>query len=549
MKRYFSFVLIFILLLAWPSSLGHSQERSGKYIIYYGGEESGIETYSISESEGKFKLSDRSEFRAGGQAFLVDLNLWTDSSYRVLNLNLNGRSVGNDFQVTTRFEEGKAINLISGIADTTTEIPVHEDALIMPNGLFLPYSYLVERYDFQKGGKQEFFAFVVPQVDITIQVEDKGDERVDFETGAVELKRLLVSLGGMLGVNVWVNADGQILKLNIPVQGIEVFREGCKPAPAKVETDAPPGLYSSQDITFQSGHLELAGTVTVPRNGQKSHPAAIIISGSGPQDRNGVTPELKFSVQYKALANALSNSGILVLRYDERGVGESQGVFRTATFTDFISDVKAGISYLKARSDVDKSRVCLVGHSEGAIIAPKISSEDTTIKAIVLKAGPAKPLDQVIMEQQGYVLDKLNTPEEMKRQAMDQQKDFFAWVRGEKQWDQKKLQQLGPLVDQKHWFLEHLQHDPLQTIKRVRCKVLILQGAKDRQVFQEHAKLLNRALDESGNQKHILKIFPDLDHLFCKTEGEGDYAAYADTERPLDQQFLDFLVDWLKKEL
>ena len=230
-------------------------------------------------------------------------------------------------------------------------------------------------------------------------------------------------------------------------------------------------------------------------------------------------------------------------------MGESEGDFGTASLSDLISDVKAGISYLKARPDVDKARICLIGHSEGGIIAPKIALEDTAIKAIVLMAGTAKPLDQVILEQQEYVLKKQNVTEEMRERMIDEQKDFFAWVRGEIEWDEKKVSQLGKMVDKKQWLLEHFEHDPLETIKKVKCKVLILQGGKDRQVFEEHARMLNQALDESENKNHTLKIFPDLDHLFCKTEGEGDYAEYADTERPLDQEFLNFLTDWLNREL
>ncbi len=636
MKRYFSIVLTLALftLSGLAQSLAQTEEGSGKFVIYYGDKETGFETYSLTESDGEIKLSDRAEFAVAGQAFLVNLDLWMDNSYLALRLNMDGKAMGTEYQISTEFVEGKAINQISGKKDTTTEVPVHEDALILPNGLFFPYALLVQRYDFQKGGKQEFFGYIVPQLEMTIQAEDKGMDSVSFKATEAELTKIFVSLGGLVGVNLWINADEEILKLTIPMQGIEVFKEGYEPVPTKIEADTLKVdtlevdtlkvdtlevdtlkvdtlevdtlkvdtlkvdtlkvdtlkvdtlkvdtlkvdtlrvdtlevdtlevdtlevdtlkvTYSSEEITFpmdpadKSGELTLAGTVTIPQDGEQKHPAVIIISGSGAQDRNGKTPELKFSVQYKTLAQKLSDSGILVLRYDERGVGKSEGDFTTASLTDLISDVKAGISYLKTRPDVDTTRICLIGHSEGGIIAPKIALEDTTIKAIVLMAGTAKSLDQVILEQQEYVLNKQNVTEEMREQTLDEQKNFFAWVRGETEWDEEKVSQLGKMAGKKQWFLEHFEHDPLETIKKVKCKVLILQGAKDRQVFEEHAHMLNSALDESGNENHTLNIFPDLDHLFCRTEGEGDYAEYA-TERPLNQEFLNFLTDWLKKEL
>ena len=591
MKRYFSIILILALVLlgGWTQSFAQAEEKSGKFVIYYGNKEAGFESYSVSESEGEIKLSDRAEFAVARQNFLVNLDLWMDNSYQALRLNMDGKVMGTEYQISTEFVEGKAINHMSGIKDTTTEVPVHKDAFVLPNGLFFPYTLLVQRYDFQKGGKQEFFGYIVPQMEMTLKVEDKGRDSVDFKATQAELTKLFVNLGGVVGINLWINDQKDILKLNIPMQGIEVFKEGYEPVPTEVEVDTLEVdtlkvdtlkvdtlkvdtlkvdtlevdtlkadtlevdtlkvTYPSEEITFKSGELILAGTVTIPQDEKKQHPAVIIISGSGAQDRNGKTPELKFSLQYKALAQKLSDSGFLVLRYDERGVGESQGDFATASLTDLISDVKAGISYLRARPDVDTTRICLVGHSEGAIIAPKIASEDTLIQAIVLMAGTAKPLDQVITEQQEYVLKKQNVTQEMRKQMIDEQKDFFAWVRGETEWDEEKVSQLGKMADKKQWFLEHFEHDPIETIKKVKCKVLILQGAKDRQVFEDHAKMLNQALNESGNKNHTLKIFPDLDHLFCKTEGEGDYAEYADTERPLDEEFLNFLVDWLKKEL
>jgi fermentation-respiration switch protein FrsA (DUF1100 family) len=550
MKKYFLILLVSVLYLASGQTqpVAQMNEKSGKFIIYSGEKESGTEVWSTSKSEGKIKLTDRAEFSVVGLNILVNLTLWMDSSLSALELSMDGKAPGGEYKVNTRFVNGKAINQLSGPQDTTVEAPVHKDALILPNGVFFPYTFLVQKYDLQKGGTQEFFAYVVP-VEISIKVDDKGKDTVNFADSELELRRFFVNLSGEVGVYVWANDDGEVLKLSIPMQGIDVFKEGYRPEGAKVEIDTLTKLYSSEDITFKSGDLKLAGTVTVPQDGKTKHPAVIIISGSGPQDRDGKTPELQFSVQYKALAHTLSNSGILVLRYDERGVGKSQGDFGTASLSDFVSDVKAGINYLRTRPDVDKTRICLIGHSEGAIIAPMIASEDSTIKAIVLMAGTAKSLDQVILEQQDFVLKKSNVPEEMKKQMVDQQKDFFAWVRGEKQWSEEQVKQLGKLANQKKWFLEHFQHDPLKTIKQVKCKVLILQGGKDHQVLEYHAKMLNQALDETKNKNHTLKIFPDLDHLFCKTEGEGDYAEYANTERPLDQEFLSFLTDWLRKEL
>lgn len=532
-----------------PSS--QTSDQSGRFIIYYGGKESGFENYSVSSSEGRIRLTDEAQFKIMEMGFTVNMGLVLDTLLVPQNLNMNGKVYGETYQISTEFSGGKAISSTIKDGDTsTTELSIHDEALILPNGIFYPYTFLVKRYDFEKAGKQEFFGYVAPQIELPVTVEDQGKEKVDFEAGSFQLEKLLVNLGGVLGVNLWVNENKELVKLSIPLQGIEVYGQGYKPAPKKAEIDTSTKEYASEDITFRSGQLKLAGTVTVPESGEKKHPACIIISGSGPQDRNGKVPDVGFSVQYKTIAHELSNSGILVLRYDERGVGASDGDFKTASLTDLLADVKAGIRYLRSRPDVDSTRICLVGHSEGAIIAPMIAAEDKDIKAIVLMAGTAKPLDQVMIEQQGYLLSNVNLPDEMKEEAIGEQREFFDWVRGLKEWTEEEMpMQYGELRGKRKWFRQHFDHDPLETITQVKCKVLILQGKQDRQVFDLHALMLSNALDKAGHQDHLIRIFPDLDHLFCKTKGEGDYGEYAKTERPIDTEFLEFLSDWLKKEL
>jgi dipeptidyl aminopeptidase/acylaminoacyl peptidase len=550
-------LLIFTMgLFGLPTSLLSQTSQSGpkmhsqKFIIYYGEKETGFENYSISTSEGKMRLTDNAQFKVSEMDIVTNMELILDTLLTLQMLDLDGKVHTQAYKVSTEFSKGKAINHMSRDGDTSTvEVPLHDNVFILPNGLFYPYTFLAKKYDFEKGGKQEFFGYLVP-VEVQISIEDKGKEIVDFDTTSSQRQKLFVNIGAMVEVNLWVDKNKEITKLSIPMQGIDVYREGYKPAPKKAEIDTSTKNYTSEDTTFKSGVLKLAGTVTVPKDKGKKFPACIIISGSGPLDRNGKVQNLGFSVQYKAIAHKLSNSGILVLRYDKRGVGQSEGDFKTASLSDLVSDVKAGIEYLRSRKDVDTNRICLIGHNEGAIIAPMIAAEDKRIKAIVLMAGTAKPLDQVIMEQQGFLLSQQSVPDEEKKKAFEEQQEFFDWVQGKKELKEEEMPlQYKELMGKRKWLLEHFNQDPLQNIAKVKCKVLILQGKKDKQVFDLHAIMLSNALDRAGHKDHRIMIFPDLDHLFCKTEGEGDYAEYAKTERPIDSEFLNFLTDWLKKEL
>lgn len=559
MKRYYSIISIMVLTISTliSPSLGQTtdslqrvipEEKTGKLIVYYGGEESGFEVYSISKHEDRIILSDSSQFSVSGLSILINLKLVMDTTLSAINLKINGKAPGGPYQINTEFKEGKAKSHILGGMDTTSEVPVHKDVLIVPNGIFYPYTFLVLKYDFQKGGTQEFFAYTGP-MEVSLKADDKGKEDVNFTTATLELRKLFVNIAGMVGAYIWANEEGEIYKFTIPSQGIEVYKDGYKPGPVKTEADTLQKLYASGEVSYKSGDIELSGTVSVPDDSVKLHPAALFIADSAPLDRDGKTPEQMFSVQYQALAQILSDSGILILRYDKRGVGKSQGNFKTATLSDLVSDARAGIAYLKTRPDVDKNRICLIGHGEGAEIASMIAAQDTILKAIVLMAASAKPLDQMMLDQWNNTLKELNFPDDIIKIPIDRQKEFIAWVRGEKESDTVVTRRYEESKDKRPWFLEHFQHDPITTIKNVKCKALILQGGKDLVVSKENAKMLNKALDQAQNPNHSLKVFPSLGHLFFKIKGMGESAEYENVVGPLDQEFLNYLTWWLKKEL
>jgi len=247
MKKHFltlSMILLAAAVLAesaWaqaktPSPEMVPQEKKGKLIVYYGGEESGSEIYSVTKSGENVVLFDTSDFQVSGISILIKLKLVMDTTLSAVNLNINGSAPGGPYQIKTEFRDGRAVNNISGGLDTTYEVPVHKDALILPNGIFYPYTFLVQRYDLDKGGTQQFFAYIAP-MEVELKVEDKGKELVDFDTSSVELRQFFVNVAGMVGVYVWVNDDGEVYKISTPMQGIEVYKEGYEPGKTKSEAD------------------------------------------------------------------------------------------------------------------------------------------------------------------------------------------------------------------------------------------------------------------------------------------------------------------------
>src|SRR5579863_8414522 len=158
-----------------------------------------------------------------------------------------------------------------------------------------------------------------------------------------------------------------------------------------------PYPYREDDVTYDNKvqNVTLAATFTIPQ-GTGPFPAVVLITGSGPQDRD---ESLLGHKPFLILSDYLTRHGVAVLRADDRGIGKSTGVFSKATTADFATDTEAGIAYLKTRSEVNQRKIGLIGHSEGGVIAPMVAARNKDVAFIVMMAGTGVPGDQVLVAQ------------------------------------------------------------------------------------------------------------------------------------------------------
>ena len=166
-----------------------------------------------------------------------------------------------------------------------------------------------------------------------------------------------------------------------------------------VSSDSPPYRNAEVRLPNERGHVELAGTLSVPM-GRAPFAAVLLIAASGPEGRD---EEVAGHRVFVVLADSLLRKGIAVLRYDKRGVGGSSGNLRTASFDDLVSDAAAAFRYLEARPDVDPKRVGIIGHSEGGSIAPAVAAVDQDVAFVVAMAGSGLSGEVRITEQQAYL--------------------------------------------------------------------------------------------------------------------------------------------------
>ena len=323
----------------------------------------------------------------------------------------------------------------------------------------------------------------------------------------------------------------------------------------------PPYPYRSTDVEFvnaDGGGHTMAGTLTLPE-GTGPFPAAVLISGSGPQDRDET---LQGHKPFLVLADHLTRSGIAVLRYDDRGVGGSGGAFATATSEDFATDAAAAVRFLRERSDIDPAGIGLIGHSEGGLIAPIVATERDGVAFLVLLAGPGVPGDRVLLSQGALIARAGGASEADIRHSQDLQRRLFAAIRAGGSDDalQQEVQRLleegaATLTPRQResaglteagirqqaaqittpWFRFFLRHDPAMPLARVTQPVLAINGEKDLQVpSRENLRAIRAALESGGNGDITTRELRGLNHLFqtAVTGAPSEYGAITETFSP-----------------
>ncbi|HEV8075065.1 MAG TPA: alpha/beta hydrolase [Candidatus Acidoferrum sp.] len=350
------------------------------------------------------------------------------------------------------------------------------------------------------------------------------------------------------------SADNLPLDFNRSDQTLELRRP---------QTPARPFPYAEEEVTFGGGAQGnlLAGTLTLPK-GDGPFPVVLLIAGSGPQDRD---ESLANHRPFLLIADALTRKGIAVLRYDKRGVGKSTGNPDTATTMDLAADAQSALAFLKSRKEIDGSRIGLIGHSEGAIIAPYMAGHSKEVKWLVLLAAPATTGEKTLLNQSELIGRAGGLSDEQLEASLGFDQAAYALVRKEK--DPNALaEKLVALVKESGldaalppaaletqlrmlaspWFRFFLDYDPLPNLKAVNCPVLALYGQKDLQVAPKaNLPLLQKALHDSMNTQAETRELPELNHLFQHAY-TGTPAEYAAIEETFSPEALALIVDWVK---
>ncbi len=335
-----------------------------------------------------------------------------------------------------------------------------------------------------------------------------------------------------------------------------------------------PYPYYSEEITFnnKADNIILSGTLTLPKK-DGNFPAVILITGSGPQNRD---EELMGHKPFLVLSAYLTKKGIAVLRFDDRGTAKSTGNFKSATTADFARDVESALKYLKSRKEINHNKIGLIGHSEGGIIAPMVASKNKNVDFIILLAGTGIRGDKLLLLQQeeigsasGISKKDLSKARVINKGAFDivlKTNDIETLKKELTNYLKESLKDLpkseipkGTSIDDyvqlqvkqltSPWIIYFIKYNPATILEKVKCPVFAINGNKDLQVSSKvNLPAIKKALIKGGNKSVTTKELASLNHLFqeCEIGLPSEYSTIEQTFSPIA---LEEISNWILKQV
>jgi uncharacterized protein len=331
-----------------------------------------------------------------------------------------------------------------------------------------------------------------------------------------------------------------------------------------------PYPYDSREVTslHPDGHL-LQGTLTIPE-GRGPFPCAVLISGSGPQDRD---ESIMGHKPFLVISDYLTRNGIAVLRYDDRGIGGSRMEniedLKEDTSEDFATDVGVMIQAARIHPKIDNKRVGVIGHSEGGLIGPMVAAGDPKLAFVVMLAGPGVAGYELLPVQQARLLQSMGADQELIDSVLHASMSLYELM-GSDASDEELREQMAELVKIQlsaqglevteeiyeqainegletitlPWMQFFLFHDPAPVLEKIKCPVLAMNGTKDVQVDSVQNLTVIREVKENFDRDITIVELEGLNHLF-QLATTGSVADYGQIETTFDTEALEIMTEWI----
>lgn len=318
--------------------------------------------------------------------------------------------------------------------------------------------------------------------------------------------------------------------------------------------------YYEVDVAYDNakGGVHLEGTLTLP-DSPGPHPAVLLITGTGPQDRDETIGPLK---PFAVLADALARAGMASLRVDDRGAGKSTGDWLQANYEGYADDVRCGLACLQHRPEIDGRRIGLLGHSEGGIIAALVASKSPDVAFVILLAAPCIPSEEQVVKTNELMLQRAGVPTEKIAKDLEgvrtlcrilrtvsdpneRRGKLLEVVSAKPQSAQETEQEVGMYCTP--WAKDYMTYDVQPCLRALKVPVLGLWGSKDGLVPpDENAAGLRSCLAGGNNPDNLIRILPDMNHIFQKCQ-TTDTAEFFKIQGCMFPEVLKVITDWLSQ--
>jgi hypothetical protein len=538
---------------------------SGHFVL----EQSGVrlleETYSLfALPNDERRLTSEGTLSVAGARIGIAQQTRYGPGYRPLSYELvAATSQGSQVITAQRGDREFTMEVRSGAVKQTVSSPLSEDLVLLDNNVIAHYVALLEVL--RAGDAGRAFSAAVPQA--LVQVPLRWEEPVAsrFTSGSRAYAGVMTTLHlGDTTIDL-VSYEGRLVGLVNRTQGTVAYDAILLPGGLSMEEPRKPDESSGiveREITFESGGLTLAGTLTVPGPQTPSWCAVLFVAGSGLVDRDGNAPGFRMDA-YRQLAHRLAADGVASLRYDKRGVGSSEGSLRTASKTDLLLDVRAAWDALEARPEFAGVPGTALGHSEGTYLVEELAAENASVAGLILVCGSPRSLAAVTRWQVETLLRAQGASDDQIRAALEEEDQYLAFVKASSgQWadytvdalqselpwltgagaEQLKSSTLGLA-----WLREHYNADPAASLSRIRCPVLVISAGKDAQVPPADGEAAANVVAAAGNQDVSAVLLENLNHVL-RHHPEEPGLVYQHLDEPVDARVAATVLRWAQEE-
>jgi pimeloyl-ACP methyl ester carboxylesterase len=446
------------------------------FAIFLRGTQIGREQWTLARTESGWIITSNGRLAAPVDYTVNRFEMKYGTDWQPMEMRLEARVRNVGVVIQTSFSVTSAINEIAQLNTKGAKTDqISARTVVLPNNVFAAYEALAVRlWDAQPGA--ELPAYVVPTSEIKVKVRGVTPETLQGPAGSIATRRFdltMMNADRPINAAVVVDERRRLVRVESPDVGLQAVREDVSTVAVRAQTARNP---TDADVTIPANGFNLAGTLTTPPivAGRLRFPAVVLVGGMSPSDRDQVLDGVPVFAQ---LAGALAGRGILVLRYDRRGAGQSGGRTDSATLQDYADDAVAAVRWMGKRDDVDNNHITVAGHLDGAPVALLAAAASKDVDGVItIDAAGLSGADLILLQQQ-KLLDELKVGDADRQARVEMQKKIQSAVVNGKGWEG-----VAPAMRKQAdtpWFKSVLTYDPARVLPNTKQPMLILHGDLD----------------------------------------------------------------------